>query len=102
MKRKLLMFLACSLIGIGSVVAQDKKITGKVVDGNGDPIIGATVLVTESANVGTITDVDGQFELSVPSSAKTITVSFIGMEKKVVEVADNLTVTLLPAAEELD
>lgn len=102
MKRKLLMFLACSLIGIGSVVAQDKKITGKVVDGNGDPIIGATVLVTESANVGTITDVDGQFELSVPSSAKTLTVSFIGMEKKVVEIADKLTVTLLPAAEELD
>ena len=102
MKRKLLMFLACSLIGIGSMVAQDKKVTGKVVDGNGEPVIGATVLVTESANVGTITDVDGLFELMVPSSAKTLTVSFIGMERRVVDVASNVTVTLLPAAEELD
>lgn len=102
MKRKLLMFLACSLIGIGSVVAQDKKVTGKVVDGNGEPVIGATVLVTESANIGTITDVDGQFEIKVPSTAKTLTVSFIGMERRVVEIADNVTVTLLPAAEELD
>lgn len=101
MKRKLLMFLACSLFGIGSMVAE-RKVTGEVTDANGEPVIGATVVVTESANVGTITDVDGKFELNVPSEGKTLTISFIGMEKKVVEVASKVKVTLVAAAEELD
>ncbi len=101
MKRKLLLFLACTIIGIGSAVAQDTKVSGKVVDDKGEPVIGATVQVTGST-VGTITDVDGSFELTAPESAKTLTVSFIGMQKTEVAVVKNVTVTLKPAVEELD
>ena len=101
MKRKLLLFLAFFLIGIGSAVAQDKKVSGTVTDTEGEPVIGATVLVTGSANVGTITDVDGKFELSVPSSASTLTVSFIGMQKQEVAIASKMDIVLEPAAEQL-
>lgn len=57
---------------------QQKQITGKVNDSTGSPIPGATVLVT-GTNVGTITDIDGKFTLSIPVNAKTLTVSFVGM-----------------------
>ena len=51
-------------------------VTGKVVDKNGEPIIGANIVV-KGTNNGTITDVDGNFTLQVPSNAQLI-FSFIG------------------------
>ena len=43
-------------------VMQSRQISGQVVDGNGDPVIGASVLVKGTSN-GTITDIDGKFQL---------------------------------------
>lgn len=60
--------------------AQQGKITvnGTVVDEHGDPVIGANVLVKGVTGVGTITDIDGKFKISVPYSDATLNVSFIG------------------------
>lgn len=57
-------------------------IKGVVLDNNNEPIIGATLLVTNT-NIGAATDLDGNFTLKVPASAKSIEVSFMGYEKKV-------------------
>ena len=54
-----------------------KKVSGVVKDSNGEPIIGANVVVKGSSSNGTITDFNGNFELSVPSNA-TLQISYIG------------------------
>lgn len=53
-----------------------KRITGIITDPNGEPIIGANILV-EGTTIGTITDMNGEFELTVPQSG-TLKVSYIG------------------------
>ena len=60
-------------------------VQGRIVDESGDPLPGATVQQKDE-NIGTITDVDGNFSLSVPSDA-TLIVSFIGFQSTEVNVA---------------
>lgn len=77
-------------------------VTGKVVDKNGEPIIGANIVV-KGTNNGTITDVDGNFTLQVPSNAQLI-FSFIGYITQDIVVGNQstLNVTLNEDAEALD
>lgn len=79
-----------------------KKITGKVVDQSGDPIIGANVVEKGTTN-GSITDIDGNFTLSVAPNS-TLTFSFIGYATAEMSVAgkNDLTVTLREDTEMLD
>ena len=72
------MTLLCLFIGICWASAQT-KITGTVVSADdGQPVIGATV-VAKGTSVGTVTNVDGAFSINVPSSAKTLVFSYVGM-----------------------
>lgn len=103
MKRKLMLLLACLFVGIGLVTAQTQKVTGVVVsEEDGQPVIGASVLV-KGTQIGTITGVDGDFTLpNVPSSAKTLQISFIGMQTQEVAIKPNVRVALKSNAETLD
>ena len=93
MSKKLMLLLAGLLIGVASLVAQ-KRVTGTVTDNTGEPLIGVSVKV-DGAKAQAITNEYGKFELkNVPASAKTLTVSFLGMKSQQVKVADNLNVTL--------
>ncbi len=65
-------------------IAQADVIRGLVVDANGDPIIGASVIEKGTSN-GTITDMDGEFSLKVTSPNALISVSYIGY--KTVEIS---------------
>lgn len=65
-----------------SAVQQHQVINGVVVDASGEAIIGANVIV-EGTSIGTITDFDGHFSLSVPKGKK-IKISFIGYKDQVV------------------
>ena len=67
----LAMFVTCSAF------AQNRQISGTVKDSNGEPVIGAAVLVPNTTN-GTSTDVDGRFTLSVPENTLSLEVSAIG------------------------
>lgn len=91
MKRKLMMFLALFMLGIGWVSAQ-VRVQGTVVDEAGEPIIGATVLV-KGTNQGTVTDVDGSFTLTAPAGG-TLVVSYVGYATKEVPVSPNVRVVL--------
>ena len=103
MKRKLMLLLTCLFIGIGLVTAQVTKVTGLVIsEEDGLPVVGASVLV-KGTTVGTVTDMDGKFMLSnIPSSAKTIVVSFIGMQSQELHIKANMNINLKPDAEVLD
>ena len=103
MKRKLMLLLACLFVGIGLVTAQTQKITGVVIsEEDGQPVVGASVLV-KGTTLGTITDVDGNFNLSnVPSSAKTLQISYIGMQTQEVAIKPKLKIVLKSDTEVLD
>lgn len=71
-----------------------KRVTGHVADANGEPVAGATVRV-QGTKIWTQTDTNGNFTLSsVPSSAKQLEVSYVGMEKQSVSVAGNMNIVL--------
>mgnify|MGYP000574080718 FL=1 len=103
MKRKLMLLLACLFVGIGLVTAQTQKVTGVVIsEEDGQPVVGASVLV-KGTTQGTITDVDGNFNLSnVPSSAKTLQISYIGMQTQEVAIKPKLKIVLKSDTEVLD
>ena len=103
MKRKLMLLLTCLFVGIGLVTAQITKVTGTVIsEEDGLPVVGASILV-KGTTVGTVTDMDGKFTLSnVPSSAKTLVVSFIGMATQEVAVKANLNIVLKSDTEQLE
>jgi TonB-linked SusC/RagA family outer membrane protein len=103
MKRKLMLLLTCLFVGIGLVTAQNQKVTGVVLsEEDGQPVIGASVLV-KGTTMGTSTDMDGKFTLSnIPSSAKVLVVSYIGMKKSEVAIKPNLRITLVSDAKVID
>lgn len=101
MKKKLtsvLLFLALSM-GIAS--AQTSKVTGKVVGDDGEPVIGASIIV-KGTTVGTVTDFDGNFVLDVPGNGKQLVISYIGMKSQEVSVSPNVNVKLLADTQNLD
>lgn len=81
---------------------QAKKITGKVVDAAGEPIIGASVLV-KGSGTGAVTDMDGNFTVDAPVGS-TLEVSFVGYKAVAVKVtaASAYTVTLQDDAQALN
>lgn len=103
MKRKLSLLLMCLVVGIMWASAQTQRVTGTVIsEEDGLPVIGASVLV-KGTQVGTITDMDGKFVMTdVPSSAKLLVVSYVGMRTQEVAVAPTLRIVLKPATEMID
>ncbi len=73
--RKLTFLLACLfLIGVGLVNAQSRTIAGTVISVEDEqPVIGASVMV-KGTTLGTITDVNGRFSISLPTNSKTLVV----------------------------
>ena len=73
-------------------------VKGTVVDGNAEPLIGASVVVKGNTSLGTVTDFDGNFTLKVPSESSILVVSYVGMTSSEVKVGGgtrrNLTITL--------
>lgn len=83
-------------------VQQQEKVTGTIMDADGEPIIGASVVVEGTTN-GTITDFDGKFELSVPKKA-TLLISYIGYKNQSIVLGKerNLRIVLEEDTEVLD
>jgi len=103
MKKKVVILLSCLLyLSVGLAIAQDKRVSGTVFDENGDPVIGASVVAKGNATVGTVTNLDGKFTLSVPGSVTTLVVKYLGMQTQEVAVASDITVTLHSSENVLD
>ena len=99
-----MLLLACLFVGIGFVTAQTSTISGVVTsEEDGESVVGASVLV-KGTSLGTVTGIDGKFTIAnVPSSAKTLRVSFVGMQSQEVAIRSGLMkIVLKPDAEVLD
>lgn len=87
---------------IGFVVGQNQKISGTLVDDTGEPIIGATVFAKGNNQHGTITDVNGKFELTLPQQYKIIVVSYIGMKTLEIEAKPVMKIKMESDTQQLD
>ena len=85
--KKILFFLLIALLHSAMSFAQERTVTGVVVDDKDEPIIGTNVKA-KGANKGTITDLDGKFILSLPKSVRELEISFIGFNSKTVSITD--------------
>ena len=94
--KKLTLLFTCFLISMGLALAQSKQVSGTVLDENGEPLAGVSVIAKGAATIGTATDADGKFSLSVPESTNTLIVKFIGYAETEVAASANVKVKLTP------
>jgi TonB-linked SusC/RagA family outer membrane protein len=81
------------LLSSESLLQEGRTVTGKVTDANGDPVIGATVVV-RGTTIGTITDAGGNYTLQNVSANDILVFSFVGMETSEIAVTDQTTIDL--------
>lgn len=89
MKKLVILCMAASMSS--SLAFAQSKVTGVVKDATGEPIIGASVSVKGAQGVGAVTDLDGNFTLTVPSGKKQLLVSYIGFTPQTVDVTGKNT-----------
>lgn len=101
--RKVAIFLTCLLCMAGVAFAQVSTVKGTITFAEDDsPVIGASVFA-QGTQVGTVSDVNGQFTLTgIPSSATKLVISCIGMETVVIDIQPNVRVAMYADAEALE
>lgn len=72
---------------------QERRITGRVLGTDGEPLPGVTIVVT-GTTTGTLTDVDGNYALTVPADANTLTFSFVGMLTQQINIDNRTTINV--------
>ncbi len=84
------------------VLAQNRTITGRVTDPNGNAIPGATITVT-GTNTRTVAGANGNFSITVPSGARSLTVSSVGYSTQTIEIGASsvMNISMVVAATEL-
>jgi TonB-linked SusC/RagA family outer membrane protein len=97
---KKLGFILFTFFAMLSYTSAQKAITGKVIDNNGDPVIGASVNVVGTTD-GTITDIDGNFGLTIPSGSSQVAISYIGFQEQVLDVSAGNTFNVSLVQEQL-
>lgn len=101
MKKKLTMLMAGMLLSGGAAFAQT-QVKGVVVsDEDGQPVIGATVRVV-GTNVGAVTDMNGNFNITCPQGKNTLNIAYVGMEPIEVSARSNMRIVLKNNSENLD
>ena len=88
--------LALALLGLVSAwtLSAQTTIKGVVTDESGEPLIGAGVVV-EGTTIGTVTGIDGDYELTVPADAVNLVFSFIGLSEQTVPIAGQTVINVV-------
>lgn len=96
----LLMLFSC----LTASAQKGVTVKGTVFDSNGETIIGASVVLKGNNSIGTISDIDGNFMLTVPNENSTLIVSFVGMKAKEVKATSKglIKVTLEDDSQQLE
>jgi len=95
MIKKLLLFVVLSFSLVTLAYSQSKVISGKVTTNNSEPIAGASIVVKGARSIGTQTNGQGFFKLTVPENTKTLEFSFISYKTKEVTITGStVNVTL--------
>ena len=85
-KRAFSALLLMLMLALTASAQQGIQVSGTVVDDNGEPVIGASVILEGKSGAGTITDFDGNFHLTAPSQNSEIVISYVGMITQKVKV----------------
>ena len=88
---KQLSILLLTMMFCTTMWAQGVSIKGTVVDANGEPLIGASVVEKGNTSNGAVADFDGNFSLNVPSESSVIVVSYVGMNSQELKVGKQRT-----------
>lgn len=92
--KKLFLFLIAVFAMAASVYAQNVTVTGVVIsDSDGEPLIGASVQPV-GTSIGTKTNTDGEFSISIPANVKSIKFTYVGCQEVILPVAPNMIVRL--------
>lgn len=94
----LLLALVLSLAYSNMLLAQDRSVTGKVTDGEtGEALPGVNILV-QGTTTGTVTDIDGNYRITVPDGASTLILTSIGYTREEIEIGSQnvINVSMLP------
>ncbi|MCR5394462.1 MAG: SusC/RagA family TonB-linked outer membrane protein [Bacteroidales bacterium] len=92
--KQLLSCVVMLVLSIVNVCAQSRTVVGQVFSNeDNEPVIGASVMIP-GTDVGTITDIDGNFSLNVAEDAKTLTFSYVGMTTVTLPIKNNMHVVL--------
>ena len=101
MEKRLMTFFACLFLSMGMALAQT-KVSGTVVyQEDNEPVIGASVLVV-GTNIGTVTDSNGQFSLTVPAGKSQLRFTYVGMEPLEISARPNMRIVLTSDQKALD
>lgn len=79
MRTRVLLLSALLMLSLASWA--DVSVVGRVVDASGEPLIGVNILL-QGTTTGTLTNIDGEFAMDVPSSSSVLVVSYIGYQTK--------------------
>ncbi|MBD0349638.1 MAG: SusC/RagA family TonB-linked outer membrane protein [Flavisolibacter sp.] len=99
--RRIVFLLLGVLLFTVQLLAQNRTITGRVTDANGNPISGASVQI-KGTNTGTVTKDDGTFSISLPGGSRTLTISSVGQAAQDVTIENqtDIIVTLQAGAQQ--
>lgn len=101
MMKKLTIVILCLVMGVGLAAAQ-MKVTGSVTYAeDGEPIIGASVVV-KGTTIGVVSDIDGHFELDAPADSKFLVISYVGLVTQEVKVVSHVVVKLASDTQNLE
>ena len=98
-EKKLLSLLLTVMLSIAAF-AQNQTFTGTVVDPNGEPVIGATIVQKGTSNT-TVTDFDGNFSINAPAGAE-LEITYVGYGKQTVLAGQNMHIVITEDAELLN
>lgn len=101
--RKLLLLMVSVLCITAQLLAQNRTISGKITDENGTPL-GAASITVKGTKLGTTTDLQGNYTLTVPDNATTLIVSSIGYTEMEISIAGKTTISaqLRPASGDMN
>ena len=94
MKNIIKLSLTLLLMSICMNAIAQSKITGKINDSKGEPLIGASVVV-KGTTTGAITDIDGKYSIEVPANATKLVFSFVGYASKEITVGSSTAIDII-------
>ena len=88
MKRSLFSMLILLFVGLQSIYAQNREVSGVVTSADDGLSIPGVSVIVKGTTIGTTTDFDGKFALSVPADATMVEFSFVGMQTQSLPITD--------------
>src|SRR5687767_14208536 len=99
--RKLKGILLClTLLSWHALLAQNKEITGKIVDSKDNTPLGGVTDKAKNANANTLSQADGSFRIAVPATVTTLVFSYIGFTDQEVTIGESTIVVTLQRADQ--